>query len=265
MTTAPSGAMLPLRTAMDPKALLSFVLADDVFPFQLDSWPGTLRPRGKTLLFPDCFRFSPSVFPVTVMTFRSSRSRISICTRGNSAGIPEEFIHVLARRLDIREVGDFPVQPIEPLGLDSDAQLVGDRREVKEGIRRAADRRVDLHRVFKSLRREDVGRADASFGQFHDLPAGLPGKTADLGQARRSSAVPGRAIPSASDMHCMVLAVPMNWQAPRPDSRKACNCEPLGRHPSPAPRVARLSHQKAVGHVADRPGCCLRECGWRGC
>ena len=92
----------------------------------------------------------------------------------------------------------------------------GDRGQVDDAVGRAADRQQHAHRVLERLpavRILSIGRA--ARGHRHRRGAGRLGDADAVGgHARVASAPPGSAMPSASAMQAIVLAVPITEQVP---------------------------------------------------
>ena len=135
--------------------------------------------------------------------------------RAHAAAGKEVFHIAIADRLQVhqhrRGVGQF----VELFERDRNAGAAGDRREMDDGVGRAADGEQNAQRVLDRFRRDDFRRASDS------LPISLTASAPVSSAARRRSActagmaaVPGRAMPSASTMQAMVEAVPITAQVP---------------------------------------------------
>ena len=96
-----------------------------------------------------------------------------------------------------------------------EAQPAGDGDQVDDRVRRAADRHRDADRVLERLRRHDLRRPQPLLAPSRTIRRPL----ASASRRRRESgagmaAQPGSAMPSASAMLAIVLAVPITMQWP---------------------------------------------------
>src|SRR5262249_8538459 len=86
----------------------------------------------------------------------------------NAARVVEVLDRIVAGRFHVRDDRYTTMDPIEVVERELDAQLARDRRQVKERVRRAADRRVHGHRVLEGFAREDLPRRDAAPNEIDD-------------------------------------------------------------------------------------------------
>src|SRR4029079_19096327 len=92
---------------------------------------------------------------------RVARARLVHVERGGAAARP----HVADER---RPVGDDP----ELIDVERDAELVGDREEVEDAVRRTAGRGDRGDGVLEGGSGDDVGRPDVAAHEIHDQLAG---------------------------------------------------------------------------------------------
>ena len=174
-------------------------------------WPG-VRPGSVA-------RFSASVLPVTVRQSPSSKpfsSRIFI-----TAGVPPTLcrssMHVLAARLEVGEERHAVADRLEVVDRQRHADRAGHGDQVQHGVRRAAERHDDHHRVLERRARHDVARLDVVLEQIANRRARRDGiRRACRGSSAGVDELYGSDMPSASIAEAIVLAVYMPPQAPAP-------------------------------------------------
>ena len=91
---------------------------------------------------------------------------------------------------------------LECVGIDLNAEFMGDGRKMQDGVCRAGNCRVHDNGVFKALPRHDIAGRQAALCQLHSLCAGRIGAE-------------GYEVSSASHITCIVPAVPIKLHAPQ--------------------------------------------------
>ena len=99
---------------------------------------------------------------------------------GDAAGEPEVLAEVFAAGIDTAQVGDHPVDLIEELRPEVDAQLSCNGGQVDHGVCGAADGRVYDNGVAEGGLRHDLTGCDALFHQVHHGAAGSAGAPQDV-------------------------------------------------------------------------------------
>ena len=137
---------------------------------------------------------------------------------GHAAGEEDPHGRVVARPVGqhVDEPGDGPVDPAPVVdGRPRQARRVGDRRDVQQQVRRAAEGGVDDHRVLDRLGRS--GSRPSVRPSRHcacTARAVRRAMSSQIGWPEGASAACGTVSPSASATTCDVAAVPRNWQPP---------------------------------------------------
>ena len=138
---------------------------------------------------------------------------------------------------------------------------VGDRGDVDEQVRRAAERRVDEHRVLDRLVREHVvERAPVARHWPCTACAVRRATSSQIGWPDGASAACGTVRPSASATTCEVAAVPRNWQPPPGEAqarqpRSAASSSVTSPWAKRAPRVCTApASSPRVGGSVTPPG-----------
>ena len=94
--------------------------------------------------------------------------------------------HILTERLEVAKERDTCPDPVEVLDVELEAALVGDGRQVQDGVGRAAERHDDRDRVLDGLAGDDVSGRDAPMDEFdHGLASAAPQCLASAVDRRR--------------------------------------------------------------------------------
>lgn len=104
---------------------------------------------------------------------------------------------------------------LECVGIDLNAEFMGDGRKMQDGVCRAGNCRVHDNGVFKALPRHDIAGRQAALCQLHSLCARFSGHFHKIRAGGRQKRAAGSVRPSASHITCIVPAVPIKLHAPQ--------------------------------------------------
>ena len=91
--------------------------------------------------------------------------------RGHAAGLVEVLHQVLARGLEVGDERHLARELVEALERQVEAEAAGDRGQVDDRVRRAAERVQRRDRVVERRRREDLREPQVLAHHLHDAPA----------------------------------------------------------------------------------------------
>jgi hypothetical protein len=148
----------------------------------------------------------------------------------DAAGLVEVRHVVLAGRAELRDVRRAARDLIEERCRQFDASLVRDGRQMKNGVRGAADAHVDRDGVLEGLARHDVARLDVLLDEVHERCTGALGKQAACAR------IGGR--------DCAVAR-----QAHAEDFRQGVHR--VGREEAGAGAATRAALRLEIGHLSD--------------
>ena len=138
-----------------------------------------------------------------------------LAQQARHAAGPVEVLHVVhARRLQVDQHRHLAAEPVELVEVDRDAAPPGDRGQVDQRVGRAADRLQHDQRVAERRRRHERRGRGPPLRPSPPRAARRLGRAQALGMHRGDRRRARQAMPIASAMHAIVLAVPITMQVP---------------------------------------------------
>ena len=111
---------------------------------------------------------------------------------GHAACIVEILCGPVACGTDVQQVVCAAVHPVKGVGVDLEAELVGNGGDVHQGIGGAGNGRMDHDGVLKAAHIHDIACGDTGFHQLHQLCTGVVGSLLQLGGSGRHQSGAGQ-------------------------------------------------------------------------